>query len=146
MNASVPHIAALLRACDAGFVPPLSSRVDIDAYAAKLAAHARLLAAWEDGELAGLVALYCNDLAGRTAFVTSVSVAPQHTRRGIADRLLRQAIELARAAGMRDAALEVDGANLPAIALYLKHGFAPAGQATGGTLYMRLRLTDQDHP
>jgi 2-polyprenyl-3-methyl-5-hydroxy-6-metoxy-1,4-benzoquinol methylase len=126
-SASAEAVEILLRACDAAFVPPLSSRVDIAAYARKLAAHARLFEAWDGPELAGLLAMYCNDTATRTAFVSSVSVAPAHARRGIAGSLLRQAIDAAHAAGMRVLALETGAANAAALALYRKHGFALIG-------------------
>jgi ribosomal protein S18 acetylase RimI-like enzyme len=139
-DADAPQIAHLLRACDSHFVPPLSQRVDIDAYAAKLALHARQATAWQDGGLVGLVALYCNDLDRRTAFITSVSVEPGHARRGIAGRLLDEALAIARGAGMRAVELEVDGANDAALALYRKHGFAVSGEAGAGQLRMQRPL------
>lgn len=139
-SADAARIESLLRRCDTSFVPPLSHRVDLAGYAAKLAAHARLLEAWEGGDLAGLVAIYCNDKPDGIAFVSNVSVAPTHTRRGIAGRLLDEALALARAEGMREARLEVGNMNAAAIALYRKHGFAQ-DEAQGGMLRMSLPLT-----
>ena len=144
MSASAEQVAQLLRACDAGFVPPLSARVDIDAYAAKLAMQATLVEAWDGDALAGLVAIYCNDHDTGIAYVSNVSVAPGHTRRGIADRLLGEALACARAAGMRGAALAVHDANAAALALYRKHGFMPAG-VSGPDLRMQLAFTSE-HP
>ncbi|MDY0974750.1 GNAT family N-acetyltransferase [Massilia sp. CFBP9012] len=144
MSASAEQVAQLLRACDAGFVPPLSARVDIDAYAAKLAAQATLVEAWDGDVLAGLVAIYCNNHDTGIAYVSNVSVAPAHTRRGIAGRLLREALARARAAGMRGAALAVHGANAAALALYRQHGFTPAGES-GPDLHMELAFTSE-HP
>lgn len=143
MSADAVAIAQLLRACDAGFVPPLSTRVDLDAYAAKLAAQATLVEAWDGQRLAGLVALYCNDHATGIAYISNVSVAPDHARRGIASRLLGQALDLARAAGMRHAALRVHGANVAALALYRRHGFTPIDRA-GADLQMQRALTSED--
>lgn len=144
MSAGAEQVARLLRDCDAGFVPPLSARVDIDAYAAKLAAQATLVEAWDGEQLAGLVAIYCNDHDTGTAWVSNVSVAPAHARRGIAGRLLGEALEAARAAGMRRAQLAVHGANAAALALYRKHGFTPV-DAAGPELRMELALTSE-HP
>lgn len=144
MSAGAEHVARLLRACDAGFVPPLSARVDIDAYAAKLAAQATLVEAWDGDALAGLVAIYCNNHDTGIAYVSNVSVAPSHTRRGIAGRLLREALALAQAAGMRSAQLSVHGANAAAQALYRQHGFMPTGVA-GPDLRMELAFTSE-HP
>lgn len=139
-DADAPQVARLLRACDSRFVPPLSQRVDIDAYAAKLAAHARQATAWQDGALIGLVALYCNDPDRRVAFITSVSVEPGHTRRGIAGRLLDEALAIARGAGMQAVELEVDAGNDAALALYRKHGFAVSGEAGASQLRMQRPL------
>lgn len=139
MSADRFQIARLLRACDARFVPPLSRRVDIDAYADKLAVHARLVEAWEEERLAGLVALYCDDHATRTAFITNVSVDVDHARRGIAGRLLLQAMAIAHTAGMRRIALEVDAGNTVAIALYRKHGFTPCAHTNGTTQAVRFQ-------
>lgn len=139
-SATADAVESLLRACDAAFIPPLSGRVEIGAYARKIAAHARLFEAWDGAQLAGLLALYCNDSATGTAFVTSVSVAPGHARRGIADALLRQAIAAARAAGMTRIALETGPANLAALALYRKHGFAIT-HTSGDTLRLQLILS-----
>jgi len=139
-SAGAEALESLLRACDAAFVPPLSSRVDINAYARKIAAHARLFEAWDGERLAGLLAMYCNDTTTRTAFVTSVSVLPDHARRGIAGALLRQAIDAASAAGMRLLALETGAGNAAALALYRKHGFETIDQA-GDTLRLALKLS-----
>ena len=139
-SAALDDVGDLLRACDASFVPPLSSRVDVDAYARKIAAHARLFEAWTGEHLAGLLALYCNDTTTRTAFITSVSVAPGYGRRGIAGALLRQAIAAARAAGMASIALETGAANTAALALYRKHGFATI-DTSGEILRLHLNLS-----
>lgn len=144
-GAGAGELARLLRACDADFVPPLSARVDIDAYAAKLAAQALLVQARDDdGALAGLVAIYCNDHDTGIAYISNVCVAPAHTRRGIAGRLLDQALARARAAGMRGARLTVHANNAGALALYRKHGFMQQGR-TGPELSMELAFTS-DHP
>lgn len=125
-------VAAHLRACDALFVPRLSERVGIDSYADKIASRAERFEAWDGDQLAGLVATYCNDLQGRTAFVSNVSVLPSHQGRGIASALLRACIAHVRASGFERIELEVDARNEAADQLYLRHGFVMAalrGQA-----------------
>jgi 2-polyprenyl-3-methyl-5-hydroxy-6-metoxy-1,4-benzoquinol methylase len=141
--AGAAQLQALLARCDALFVPPLSSRVDLADYAAKIARHARRFEAWDGGQPVALVAMYCNDTGQRTAFVTSVSVAPGFERRGIAGTLLAQAIDAARAAGMDTLALEVDAANLAALALYRKHGLRRRAQ-DGATIRMSLDLREEN--
>lgn len=143
-SASAFQLADLLRRCDAAFVPPLSSRVDIDAYAAKIAANAVRFEAWDGGALVALLAAYCNDTAAGVAYVTSVSVAPELARRGIAGALLAECIRHARAAGMRQLALEVDAANTPALRLYRQHGFTDGPPAAAGRMTLNL-INEDDH-
>lgn len=139
-SASADQLASLLQRCDASFVPPLSKRVDLDQYASKIVANAVRFEAWDGAGPVALLAVYCNDQTGGMAWITSVSVAPEWARRGIADALLADCKRHARAAGMRKLALEVDAANTPALQLYRKHGFT-AGQTAG---HMTLNLMNED--
>lgn len=123
-HAGAAEVAAHLRACDASFVPPLSERIDIDTYSAKIVDQAERFEAWTDGRLAGLVAAYCNDPARRACFVTSVSVVPDCQGRGIASRLLGACVAHARRAGFKHVELEVNHHNTAAADLYRKQGFA----------------------
>lgn len=124
-RASVTEIRAHLAACDENFVPRLSSRVDLDAYAAKIACHAERIEAWASGQLVGLVAVYCNDLASGRAYVTSVSVLPGWQRHGIASSILAQCLANLRQRGFQRVELQVDARNHSAARLYRQHGFAP---------------------
>lgn len=129
-----------LRAADAGFVPPLSSRVDLAGYADKLAAHARRIEAWQGDALVGLIALYANDPA-QGGFITNVSVLPGHQGRGIAGELLTRTLALAAELGLPRLRLEVYADNTAALALYRRHGFsAEASAAAGPTLFLHREL------
>lgn len=138
-KADVSAIAAHLRACDSGFVPPLSARVDIVAFAVKIATWARRFEAYVGDDLVGLVAIYCNATDRETAFVTSVSVLPSWQGRGIASRLMLNAITHVRALGFARLALEVGALNAAAIWLYVKYGFVQNGEG-GDTARMILDL------
>lgn len=142
--ASAAQIATLLRRCDSAFIPPLSTRVELDAYAAKIAANALRLEAWHDTEPVALLAMYCNDVASGTAYITSVSVAPGHARQGIASALLTEARRRAAAVGMRRLALEVDANNHAALRLYQQHGYASAAAPSGPAMLMSLNLHTGD--
>jgi [ribosomal protein S18]-alanine N-acetyltransferase len=61
------------------------------------------------------------------AHVTNVAVAPSHRRRGIAERLVLDAVRAAIARSVVDLTLEVRVSNQAAIALYHRFGFAPEG-------------------
>ena len=60
--------------------------------------------------------------------VDNIAVAPAARRRGIGARLLTDALEKARAAGLAVINLEVRASNAPAIALYEKNGFQAVGR------------------
>lgn len=126
-------IAAHLRACDDTFVPPLSSRVDIEAYAQKLAARSERFEAWSDGVLVGLLAVYCNDLDSRVAYITNVSVMPVSRGQGIASQLIARCVENVTVIGHAAIELEVDTRNQAAARLYEKHGFLPVRASAQAT-------------
>lgn len=116
-QAIVKHFAG----CD--FKPKLESYVDVDEYVRKILANAERFEHWEDKELAGLVAIYCNDYETRQAFITMVSVMSKYGGRGIASDLLQRAIEHCRKLNFKEIRLEVRADNAKATRLYEKFGF-----------------------
>lgn len=127
-TATVNEIEEHLRQADEDFLPPLSGRIEIAPYASKLVGNAVRFEAWASGRLVGLVAVYCNDLAGETAYVSSVSVLKDHAGRGIASTLMLKCIEHVVHARMRRIRLEVSLDNEPALRLYERHGFSLIAQ------------------
>lgn len=138
-RASASEIAAHLRRCDREFRPALSARVDIDEYAAKLRAKAECFESWDGDALVGLLAVYCNDTADGSAFITSVSVLPEWAGRGIATALIGDCIAYCTRHGARRIGLEVACDGAPAIHLYEKCGFT-RGAVNGANLKMNLEL------
>jgi ribosomal-protein-alanine N-acetyltransferase len=65
------------------------------------------------------------------AHVTTLSVHPDHQRKGIGARLLLELVRDARSRGVRALTLEVRMGNQAARALYERFGFAPAGIRKG---------------
>jgi len=57
-----------------------------------------------------------------------IAVDSNARRRGAADMLMRAALLYAGEVALRKIYLEVRSSNTPAIALYMKHGFTPAGR------------------
>lgn len=142
-QASPAQLLAHLQFCDPGFTPPLSERLDIAAYAEKIATHAQRLECWIDSELVGLVAVYLNPLE-HSAFITNVSVLPDHQGRGIASRLLAFGIQQIHRQGVRRITLEVAAANHAAIHLYQKHGFTcTESHPPSASLRMTLNLAPE---
>jgi ribosomal protein S18 acetylase RimI-like enzyme len=122
-TATASEISGHFCACDAEFVRHLRERVEIEAYARKLAERSTTFEARSGAILVGLVAAYVNDLDRRIAYITSVSVLPSWKGRGIAATLIGQCIEHARLMGMIRVGLEVAADNAVAIKLYEKTGF-----------------------
>jgi ribosomal protein S18 acetylase RimI-like enzyme len=130
-GAGAQDITRHLAACDASFHPRLSARVDLADYARKLAQNATRFEAWSDGRLIGLVAVYCNAADRGTAFVSNVSVDPEHRGQGIARLLMQTCIAHLRDLTFKRLSLEAAPAALPAMLLYEALGFvSEARQST----------------
>jgi ribosomal protein S18 acetylase RimI-like enzyme len=138
-SASQQQIAEHLSLCDAGFVPPLSSRVEIENYARKISSNAVKFEAWMDESLVGLVALYCNDAGHRLAYITNVSVLGRSRGKRIASHLIERCIEYLRDAEFETVELEVDKDNTAAVRIYERYGFL-VNKSDGRTVAMRLDL------
>ena len=63
--------------------------------------------------------------------IDNIAVVPELRRRGLADALLDAAENEARALSLTFITLEVRASNIPAIALYEKHGFTRVGLRRG---------------
>ncbi|WP_349560070.1 GNAT family N-acetyltransferase [Marinobacter sp. NFXS9] len=136
--ASVNEVEIHLKNCDAEFVPPLSERVRIEDYALKLVNHAQRFEAWYEGELAALVAMYCNDETLGKAFISSVSVAIHLRGQGIASKLIDIGVGYAQETSLRQVELEVDRRNVDARRLYLQKGFTVVSETGTNLLLQRI--------
>lgn len=122
-SATASNIFDHLNECDADFVPVLSTRVDLKAYAEKLQGKAVNFEAWLEGFLVGLIAGYANDPKLETVFITNVSVIKKMMGNGIASKLLEQLLTYAAEKGFSKVGLEVNKNNLAAIGFYERSGF-----------------------
>lgn len=138
-RATHQQIAAHLRLCDAHFVPPLSSRVEIAAYAHKLVSHATRFEAWQQGRLIGLIAAYCNEAESRCAYISNVSVLAELQHHGVATQLLKRCLQYMNEREFAHVELEVDSRNDKAIRLYQRFGFQML-RADGSLSVMSLRM------
>jgi ribosomal protein S18 acetylase RimI-like enzyme len=121
-TASADDVHAHLARCDADFTPPLSARLDLRDYAAKLAERAARFEAWDGDQLVGLVAAYVTPGAPE-AFISNVSVVSELRGRGVAAALVADCIDRARGAGAATLRLEVATADRAAGRFYEKLGF-----------------------
>jgi ribosomal protein S18 acetylase RimI-like enzyme len=122
-KANLEKVEEHLRACNADFIPPLATKVNIREYAVKVFSNAVRFEAWLGDTLIGLVAVYMNDAKKETAFITNVSVLSGYAGKGIASVMVRQSMDAASDQGFRRMTLEVSPDNSAAVALYKKAGF-----------------------
>jgi GNAT superfamily N-acetyltransferase len=119
------RIQAFLQRIAYTYIPPLTQQVAIPDYAAKLARYAEVLFASIAGSDVGLLTLYANDTVNRTAFVSTLGIAPEHTSRGIGGGLMQTGIALAWRIGMHRVRFEIDRRNERSLRLHLHLGFLP---------------------
>ena len=118
--AHLPQVAALEKVCFPA--DPWSAELF---WAALESPHTVLLAAeGEDGMALGYAMLSVVLDEGN---LDNIAVAPYFRRQGVAEALLSTLIEFGRTS-LSVLLLEVRASNLPAIALYEKHGFVPVGR------------------
>lgn len=110
-------------ACDPTFLRHLQSRVDVSAYARKIAERAWRYEAWDGNRLIGLVAAYHNEDPAVFDFITSVSVLPCFLRQGIGSRLLKSCLSRWQTSRSEELRLEVGEENAAARSLYELNGF-----------------------
>ena len=96
---------------------------DVDAYLAKLADRAEVLAASAADRCRGLVAFYCNDESSRQAYITLVVVHPNDRGTGLGRTLVRAVLDIARHRGFTSCRLEVAKDNAAALTVYASLGF-----------------------
>ena len=94
----------------------------------RLVAVALNLLADLDGEAVGM--LSASLPVEGTAALLSMWVAPAARGHGVGDALIDAALRWVRTQGARRVALDVRQGNLPAIALYRRHGFCDVGTAS----------------
>jgi ribosomal protein S18 acetylase RimI-like enzyme len=123
------------------FIPPLHQRLDIAAYADKLMQHACRIEVWQNNSLVGLVAVYLNNQASKTGYISSVSVERQHRGHGLAKSLLHETYKCCLNNGFSAIELEVHNANKPAQQLYLSEGFV-VFRNEKSSLFMKKQLED----
>lgn len=116
--------------------PPLNLKVDLQCYAKKIIDNAVLFVEECHSEIVGMVVLYCNDKSREKAYIPLVGVLPDYQRRGIAKKLMQEAISYVKSVKFKT--LGIHSNNSVAISTYCKLGFTIIEQ--GERKYMELRI------
>ena len=118
-SAHIPQIEALEQAC---FSLPWTA----EALASQMkdSQHEFIAAVDAEGRVLGYVGmLFVLD----EGYISNVAVGPDYRRQGIADALIERLCGLCGEHALAFVSLEVRAGNVPAIALYEKHGFERVG-------------------
>lgn len=124
-------LAEYYKLLDNSFEPPLSSYVDIDAYAQKLVKNAYVCILQYNSRFAGLFAVYINDKVTQIAYMTSLAVLDEYKGNGFASVLMKEGIHIARENGMSLLKFEVKNGYERALKFHEKMGFIKSNENTG---------------
>lgn len=119
------------------FITPLSHKVNLSEYSRKLINLAINHCCIENGELVGLVSIYCNDHISKTAYIPFVGIDRRYRGHGISKALMLSAIETARKRRFKTIGIHTE--NEIAINLYCSLGFEI--KTEGNRTYLELLLS-----
>ena len=122
------------------FPRPLSERIDFSEYAAKLFENAVVKVIYENGEIAGFIAYYCNDSGTKAAFLTQIAVTECKKKKGFGGILLDDCISHCIDEKMDSIICEVDNNNENAISFYRKKGFVFHSTASDKSQFLIKKL------
>lgn len=113
---------------DSDFPIPLSRKVDLDTWAAKVLENGMVIAVRRGGRIAGVVAGYANDTAGGTAFLSVLAVARAFRGEGTGRLLVEEFERESLRCGMECILLTTHSSNRPARALYSQMRYNTDGE------------------
>ncbi len=122
-KATEEDILRHLQACDNNFLPPLSKKINLEAYSKKIYDNTITFEVWYNKTLVGLVAAYFNDADNIVGFITNVSTIKEYGGQGIASKLMNQCILYGQQHNFESIQLEVFPENTVAFNMYKKFGF-----------------------
>lgn len=105
------------------FVPSISTKTDLDIYAAKLASNANTLLMMEGNTRLGILVYYANSESKDFAFITLFLVWPQYVKNKIGKDLMISFIKQMKELGIKKIELEVHSENIKALEFYYKNNF-----------------------
>lgn len=136
---SSEELASILLNFDSKYAVSLSKRVNIEEYSRKLFEYSEIISYYREQDIVGIVAMYCNDLKNKIAYISAILVHPRLRGKYVGDLLISKSKEIAKEKGMEILKLEVKKTNYKAISLYNKKGFTMI-KDLNDTIYMELKL------
>lgn len=117
------HIERFLRRVDAAFPIPLSHKQDLRQYSQKLCEKATLCAEVENESILAMVAGYTENVTDDMAYISLVATVKEARGRGLASKLVREFMAIAKERGLAAVHLYAVRSNAPAMQMYTKLGF-----------------------
>lgn len=116
-------LVRFLHEVDADFPIPLSQKVDLNAWAARVLKSGFAFAAVQEGHIVGVAAGYANDVAWRKGFLSVLAVASDARGRGIGETLVAKFEREAALRGMERISLTTHLSNIAARRLYSRMNY-----------------------
>lgn len=120
-------VSAYLSSVNNDFPIPLTQKVDLAEYAAKVLSRGIALAMFDGCEIVGLAAGYVNDVTGLSAYLSVLSVSKEYRGRGLGSALVRAFEREAVSSGMERLMLDTHESNVAACSLYEGMGYRTDG-------------------
>lgn len=131
-----------MRRCDTAFARSVLGREDYFSLFQKIDLLADFCVAYIQ-DVIGYVALYANDIQGRTAYITLIAVRKESQKAGVGSSLMYWCEKTAIKKGMKTLRLEVEKDNVAARRFYERHGFCYEEEQNKDSLYMRKSLEEK---
>ncbi len=138
-KASLEQIYEILNITSNDFIPPLSARVDICDYGAKIKSKAVCFEAWDDNRLIGLVACYYNNTETYEGYLTHISLLQTYCGKGIAKQLMANCMNYGIANSFKSIRLEASKKNKKSLMFWRCLRFQQIA-CNGNSLYFRKYL------
>ena len=130
----------ILEKCDKDFPRPLTNREEYEDIFSKIDKYAVFLAAYDGEEAVGYAAIYINDAATNTGYISALCLMKEEQGQHIGSALMRSCLELAAEKGMTCIRLEVLNTNAKAIRFYEHWGFEYEKICSGESAYYVKKL------
>lgn len=127
-----------LKSIDKDFNPHLSEKVDLKEYIDKILEKAYLIHYNHDGNLIGLLVLYCNDFENKKAYIPLVGVLDGFRGNGVARKMMLECLSYVNLKGFK--IIGIHSNNPIAIDLYRRLGFRIINIDSNKRVYMELIL------
>ena len=127
-----------VKVCDSAFPPGVSICDKKNYYEIidKIDQFADFIVDYENGEVVGYAAMYNNDTASKTAYITMIGVREEYQRKHIGRKIMAQCKANAMRKNMKVIRLEVLDSNEKAIQFYENEGFVFEKRCSENSRYM----------